>query len=176
MGFHLYTRLLSDAVARQRADQGLPAESGPLSGELQLSFVAVDLPIAIGIPPDYVPDKNMRLRLYRRIADIRSLDETVALAEEFRDRFGPLPEDVENLLYQLKVKILAQHAGLEAVRVENKQLALTFTADTVPSNLPDLGPQVRVGKTSLWLPYATNPDWREHLTQTLRKLNTSSEE
>jgi transcription-repair coupling factor (superfamily II helicase) len=102
VGFHLYTRLLSDAVARQRADQGLPAESGSLSGELQLSFVAVDLPIAIGIPPDYVPDKNMRLRLYRRIADIRSFDETVALAEEFRDRFGPLPEDVKNLLYQLK--------------------------------------------------------------------------
>ena len=176
VGFHLYTRLLSDAVARQRTDQGLPAESGPLSKELQPSFVAVDLPIAIGIPPDYVPDKNMRLRLYRRIADIRSLVETVALAEEFRDRFGPLPEDVKNLLYQLKVKILAQHAGLEAVRVENKQLALTFATDTVPSNLPYLGPQVRMGKTSLWLPYATNPDWREHLTQTLRKLNTSSEE
>ncbi|MCJ7657719.1 MAG: transcription-repair coupling factor [Anaerolineales bacterium] len=176
VGFHLYTRLLSNAVARQRADQGLPPESGPLSGELQQSFVAVDLPIIIGIPPDYVPDKNMRLRLYRRIADTRSLDETMALAEEFRDRFGPLTEDVKNLLYQLKIKILAQRAGLEAIRVENNQLALTFTTDTVPLNMPDLGPQVRLGKTSLWLPYATNPDWREHLIQTLRKLNTPSEE
>jgi transcription-repair coupling factor (superfamily II helicase) len=175
VGFHLYTRLLSNAVASQRADQGLPAESGPLSGGLQHSFAAVDLPVAIGIPPGYVPDKNMRLSLYRRVADIRSLDETVVLAEEFRDRFGPLPVDVNNLLYQLKVKILAQQAGLEAVRVENNQLALTFTNDQVPANLPDLGAEVRVGKSSLWLPYATNPEWREHLIKTLFILNTPSE-
>jgi transcription-repair coupling factor (superfamily II helicase) len=172
VGFHLYTRLLSDAVTHLRADKGFVKKTDLFPGEIQLSFVAVDLPISIGIPPTYVQDKNMRLHLYRRIADIKTLEETVALAEEFRDRFGPLPEDVENLLYQLKVKILAQHAGLQSVRVENKQLALTFTTDTVPSNLPNLGPQVRVGKTSLWLPYAIDPDWREQLVQTLHKLNS----
>jgi transcription-repair coupling factor (superfamily II helicase) len=176
VGFHLYTRLLSEAVTHLRADQGLATKPGPLSVDTQLSFVGVDLPISIGIPPTYVPNKNMRLHLYRRIADIRSLDETVVLAEEFRDRFGPLPEDVENLLYQLKVKILAQRAGLEAVRVENKQLSLTFTTETIPDNLPNLDPQVRAGKTSLWLPYAANPDWQDHLVQTLLKLNTSTTE
>jgi transcription-repair coupling factor (superfamily II helicase) len=175
VGFHLYTRLLSDAVAHLRIDQGLPSKSGPLSGELQRSFVSVDLPIAVGIPHDYIPDKNMRLRLYRRVADTRSLEETGALAEEFRDRFGPFPEEVENLLYQLEIKLLAQQAGLESVRVENKQLALSFTSGKVPSDLPNLGSLVRVGKTSLWLPYATNPDWRDHLVNTLQKLYNSEQ-
>jgi transcription-repair coupling factor (superfamily II helicase) len=174
VGFYLYTRLLSDAITLLRADQGLATKSIPFTEETKLSFVGVDLPISIGIPPTYVPDKNMRLHLYRRIADIRSLDETVVLAEEFRDRFGPLPEDVENLLYQLKVRILAQQAGLEAVRVENKQLALSFSAETIPSGLPNLGPQVRAGKTSLWLPYATNPNWQNHLIEILQKLNQAN--
>jgi transcription-repair coupling factor (superfamily II helicase) len=175
VGFHLYTRLLSDTVTRLRADRGMATKSSPFNVETQLPFVGVDLPISIGIPPTYVPDKDMRLHLYRRIADIRSLEEIVILADEFRDRFGPLPEDIVNLLYQLKVKILAQQASLASVRVENKQLALAFAAETIPANLPNLGPKVRVGKTSLWLPYATNPEWREQLVQTLKKLNTSIE-
>ncbi len=67
--------------------------------------VNVDLPLAVGIPADYISDQDLRLRLYRRIADLRDETEVEALASEFQDRFGPLPEMLQNLLYQMRVKL-----------------------------------------------------------------------
>lgn len=112
----------------------------------------------------------MRLRLYRRMADTRTLDEVEALTEEFQDRFGPPPEAVHNLLFQLKIKLLAENAGLASVSSENGQMVLRFPDGEVPSDLPFLGSLVRVGKTALWIPYNTLEDWRSFLLELLAKL------
>src|SRR6185295_10834574 len=77
--------------------------------------VNVDLPLAVGIPAEYIPDQDLRLRLYRRIADLRDEIELDALGSEFRDRFGILPEMLQNLLYQMRVKLRAERAGLNSV-------------------------------------------------------------
>jgi transcription-repair coupling factor (superfamily II helicase) len=66
VGFHLYTRLLSEAVSQLRGQRASAqaAPQGDLAGFVpQRPLVSVDLPLHVGIPPDYVPDKNMRLRL-----------------------------------------------------------------------------------------------------------------
>jgi len=111
--------------------------------------VTVDLPLDTNIPLHYIPDQAMRLGLYRRIADARTLDEINALADEFVDRFGPLPQAVENLLFQMKVKVLAVEAGLNSVSYENGQFVLRFPkGKTIPPR-DILGRHVRVGKTSL---------------------------
>jgi transcription-repair coupling factor (superfamily II helicase) len=122
------------------------------------------------IPAAYVTDKIMRLRLYRRMADLRRLEEVDSLEEEFKDRFGELPEAVTNLLYQIKVKLLAERAGLASVSSENGQLVLRYPENVMPESLPDLGPNVRVGKTALWLPYAGLDNWPEVLMETLQTL------
>src|SRR4030095_1659932 len=127
VGFHLYTRLLADAVRQiRRIEVASQSEGGErANGEakkLEISLtslsqpismpVNVDLPLAVGIPMEYIPDQDLRLRLYRRIADLRDETELDALASEFKDRFGELPEMVENLFYQMRVKLLAEQAGL----------------------------------------------------------------
>jgi transcription-repair coupling factor (superfamily II helicase) len=93
-----------------------------------------------------------------------------ALEEEFMDRFGPLPESVRNLLFQLKVKILAEAAGLSSIGGESGQIVLRFPEGAVPPDLPDLGPSVRVGKVALWMPFTTMPDWPQRLLEVLQKL------
>jgi len=108
----------------------------------------VDLPLPASIPASYVTDKVMRLRLYRRIAALQSVEEVDALVEEFKDRFGPLPEPVQNLLYQLKIRLLAERAGLASISSENNQFALRYPDNEIPDGLPDLGPVVRLGKTA----------------------------
>ena len=75
-----------------------------------------------------------------------------AMAEEFTDRFGPLPEAVSNLFTQFKIKLFAERAGLASLTVENGQYALRFPEGEVPQDLPALGPQVRLGRTALWIP------------------------
>ncbi|MGC8857367.1 MAG: DEAD/DEAH box helicase, partial [Anaerolineae bacterium] len=182
VGFHLYTRLLADAVRRLRAERKLtpgaaePVTSPPAAFELPLSMpVNVDLPLAIGIPADYIADQDLRLQLYRRIADLRDEAEIEMLAAEFADRFGPLPEMVQNLLYQMRVKIRAERAGLAAVAWESGQIVLRYPPPTNEKDLPrlpDLAADVRGGKGAYWCSFAKDANWRERLLEVLQQLKS----
>jgi transcription-repair coupling factor (superfamily II helicase) len=184
VGFHLYTRLLADAVRRLRraARSGLAGGPIPVEDERQEALlesvdpqrplVSVDLPLSIHIPGDYVPDKTMRLRLYRRIADLQSLQDVEAMEGEFSDRFGPLPDAVRNLLYQMKVKLLAEKASVVSVSGEGGQIVLRFPPlpeGVAQRDLPTLGPDVRTGKNALWM-QSSHPEWQDKLVDVLESL------
>jgi len=183
VGFHLYTRLLADAVRRLRvASSKLQVEGSqpyevptfhPSSFSLQpMSMpVNVDLPLAVGIPAGYIGDQDLRLRLYRRIADLRDETEIDALASEFRDRFGQLPEMVQSLFYQMRVKLRAEKAGLSSISWENGQIVLRYPSSGEEKDgkrLADLGPGVRGGKSSYWCSFGEN--WNVRLLETLAVL------
>ncbi len=181
VGFHLYTRLLADAVRRIRAvkgrtsnvfDQELTFKRSTF--DLPLSVpVNVDLPLAVGIPADYIADQDLRLRLYRRIADLRDETEIEALASEFKDRFGELPEMAENLFYQMRVKLRAEKAGLSSINWENGQVVLRYPASPngKENRLPDLAPGIRGGKDSYWCNFGKENNWREKLMKVLEILS-----
>ena len=177
VGFHLYTRLLADSVRRIRAAVGthLPAPVSPFDAlNLPLAMpVNVDLPLVVGIPAEYIPDQDLRLRLYRRIADLRDESEIDAIASEFNDRFGMLPEILQNLLYQMRIKLRAEKIGLVSVIMENGQIVLRYppAADgSPPLRLRDLGPAIRTGKNAYWLTFGREPDWPQRLLEVLGQL------
>ena len=136
--------------------------------------VNVDLPLAVGIPGDYIADQDLRLRLYRRIADLRDETEIDALSSEFQDRFGELPEMVENLFYQMRVKLRAEEAGLSAINWESGQVVLRYPPsgdDKDGARLPDLGPGIRGGRNAYWCSFGKDDDWRERLLDVLERLD-----
>jgi transcription-repair coupling factor (superfamily II helicase) len=175
VGFHLYTRLLAQAVRQIRQVSGLPGpeEKPPLMRELSIA-VSVDLPLPTGIPSSYVSDQNVRLSLYRRIADVEDESELDALAKEFEDRFGMLPEQVVNLFYQMRVKLRAEKAGLVSVAAEGDQIVLRFPPlpESIPSrNLPAIGPKIRAGKNAYWMQISSGENgWRGQLLETLSAI------
>jgi transcription-repair coupling factor (superfamily II helicase) len=143
--------------------------------------VNVDLPLAVGIPSDYIPDQDLRLRLYRRIADLRDESEIDAIASEFNDRFGLLPETVQNLLYQMRIKLRAEEIGLVSISMENGQILLRYPLpqEGQPTpRLPDLGPAVRGGRNAYWLTFGRDtpvghlPDWPARLLVILEQIRT----
>ncbi|MBE3040665.1 MAG: transcription-repair coupling factor, partial [Chloroflexi bacterium] len=172
VGFHLYTRLLAAAVKQARTlgrFEGLKVDlkSASLDSVQPMGLpVNVDLPLAIGIPETYVPDTNLRLRLYRRLADLTDKSALEALAAEFTDRFGPLPEMITNLFYQMQVKLLAEAAGLVSIGMESGQIVLRYPASpegTESKRLPDLGPGIRGGKNAYWCLFGKDTDWQVRL-------------
>jgi transcription-repair coupling factor (superfamily II helicase) len=194
VGFHLYTRLLADAVRQIRRLEGV-SKNGQKKDERHLHRtqvqvgkidialssltqpismpVNVDLPLAVGIPASYIPDQDLRLRLYRRIADLRDKTEIDALASEFQDRFGELPDMVENLFYQMRVKLCAEEAGLSAISWESGQVVLRYPAssdDKEGRRLPDLGPGIRGGRNAYWCSFGRDDDWPEKLLDVLDRL------
>jgi transcription-repair coupling factor (superfamily II helicase) len=183
VGFHLYTRLLADAVRRLRvAGSGLQVEGietseiptfQPSTLNLQpMSMpVNVELPLAVGIPAEYIADQDLRLRLYRRIADLRDESEIDALASEFRDRFGQLPEITQNLFYQMRIKLRAEKAGLSAVTWESGQIVLRYPTsgnDKDAKRLADLGPGIRGGRNAYWCSFGDM--WQSRLLDVLGKI------
>jgi transcription-repair coupling factor (superfamily II helicase) len=135
--------------------------------------VTVDLPLAAGIPADYIADNDLRLRLYRRIADLRDEAELDAMASEFTDRFGHLPEMVIHLLYQIRVKLRAELSGLSSVAWEAGQIVLRYpvTGDGRKGpRLTDLGPDIRGGKGAYWCAFGKDPDWMARLLRVLQSL------
>jgi transcription-repair coupling factor (superfamily II helicase) len=170
VGFHLYTRLLATAVQRLRGGNKLPAGSILREASPQAASANVDLPLPASLPADYVPNQEARLGLYRRLANLQTQAQLDALGEEFQDRFGPPPEAVRNLFLQLKIKLLAEEAGLASISAENGQFSLRFPNEQPSYPLPVLDPAVRVGKTALWLAYNSLPDWQAPLMKALEQL------
>lgn len=172
VGFHLYTRLLSQAVRQLRQLSGMSAPEIRLDTIRDLSTaVAVDLPLPTGIPAAYVADQNVRLSLYRRMADVHDEVELEALEDEFIDRFGALPEGVQNLFYQMRIKLRAELAGLASISIESEQIVLRFPPlpESAPArDLPSIGYNSRSGKNAYWLPLnGSEQGWQDRLLEVL---------
>ncbi|MFC1913374.1 transcription-repair coupling factor [Chloroflexota bacterium] len=122
VGFSLYCQLLAEAVEQQKAQRaGIPREEILSS---RLPPPTVELPLPAFIPEDYIGDLNTRLSLYQELTRVEKPEQTETLAQEFNDRFGALPAEVNNLLYAVRVKALAAKAGIESISTESGEIVV----------------------------------------------------
>ncbi len=122
VGFDLYCRLLSEAVEDVKQKRAGTTESPKVS----LPPPSVSLPLVYHIPSDYIPSESTRILFYQKLAAAKGSGEIDGIAAELRDRFGALPQPVDNLLYMIKIKQLAAEAGLETIATRDKQIILHF--------------------------------------------------
>jgi transcription-repair coupling factor (superfamily II helicase) len=174
VGFDLYTRLLAQAIREIKGEAphlvtGNEAEAylNPLSEGIQLN-----LPVPAYVPEDYLPEEKLRLRLYRRLAGINTLKGIDDMVRELEDRFGEMPEPVANLLYQLRLKLLAMEAGAKSIITEAGQIIIR--ADSLESIdrtglQRRLNPGAKVTPRQLSLPLHSKQEvWQAELEKTLR--------
>ena len=121
VGIELYQQMLEEAVANLK-DGGLTEEA---SWSPQ---IGVGIPILI--PEAYVSDLSLRLGLYRRIAAIADQAEVDTIAAEIVDRFGPLPDEVDNLLKVVALKPLCRAAGVDKIDAGPKGAVVGFHANS----------------------------------------------
>ena len=129
VGFELYTQMMEEAVHELR---GEPVDRD-IEPEIQLGVPAY-------IPESYVDDVNQRLVLYKRLAAVRHREEIDALAEEIRDRFGPIPALVEALLEVMELRRRMKVIGVAEARVRGARMALRLhpTSKVSPERLIEL--------------------------------------
>lgn len=120
VGIELYQTLLEEAVAAAKG--GLSEDDA--AAQDWSPQISLGMPVLI--PEEYVKDLSVRLGLYRRIGTLISREEVDALAAEMIDRFGKMPEEVENLLEIVAIKVLCRKAGVEKVDAGPKGAVLTF--------------------------------------------------
>ena len=119
IGFDMYIRMLEDAVRELRGEEVAPEIHS-----------ALNLGLDLRIPSGYISDENQRLRAYKRIAQSATADERAKLERELADRYGPVPDDIRNLMRYSAIKTLAEKIGIEAIDRRGPVLNVKFHEKT----------------------------------------------
>ena len=119
IGYEYYLKIVQAAVREARGEETPLPETD----------VTLDIPMSAHIPAGFIPNEVQRLSAYRRIADAEGEDAQLLLREELEDRYGELPEEVENLFLLAKIKQLAKRAYIGLVTVRDGEAKLSFLSD-----------------------------------------------
>ncbi len=121
VGLYLYQQMLDQVLIQKglikRVDANVSIKDrGQKSDQVEISGIPFD----IVIPDSYVENSIERMRLYRRIAQSVNLKELEELKDEFRDRFGPLPEEARSLFEYATLRMISLHLGIRRIEVNEK--------------------------------------------------------
>ena len=114
VGFELYVAMLDEAV------QALAGDSADEAPEP----VRMDIQVDAYVPADYVPYEAAKIEVHRRVAGAREIAQLIMLREELEDRFGPVPEPLENLIRLQDARIKLGRAGARSVSFRQGRLAV----------------------------------------------------
>jgi transcription-repair coupling factor (superfamily II helicase) len=129
VGFEMYTKLLEETIREMKGER--------IEEEVETSM---NLGVDIYIPKDYISDENLRMTFYKKIASAQNDQRLEDIRNELRDRFGAVPQNVDNLLRFVKVKRFAQNIGVVSIVREGARLVvkLRAAAKIDPNKLMDV--------------------------------------
>ena len=145
VGYEMYCRLLEEAV---REEQG---EAGEKKTETQ-----IDLPISAYIPEAYIISHSQRIGAYKRIAAIASQEEWYDAYDEIEDRYGTVPEEVQNLMEVALIKNLAERCGIAEIIGSTSQVIFRFDTQNMP-DVTKLVEEISKRPKELFLPNPNKP-------------------
>ncbi|OEG00295.1 transcription-repair coupling factor [Vulcanibacillus modesticaldus] len=119
VGFDLYSQMLKEAISE-------------LKGEIteEITFEPqLELEIDAYLPGDYIGDSMQKIEMYKKFANVKTLQETFELEEELIDRFGDLPQPVRNLLAVARIKAYAYIYRIESIIQNGNEIVLKVSVD-----------------------------------------------
>ncbi|MGD0487268.1 MAG: transcription-repair coupling factor [Syntrophorhabdales bacterium] len=140
VGFELYCRMLEEAVKELKDEVGQEEE---LATE-------INLPLSAFIPDSYIGDETNKLLTYKRLSKIRTSDELAEMEEELKDRYGPVPPPLVNLLQIIGLKILLTGMRMKRLECTGKQIIIQVTERT-PLDMKKVLKMVKEGKERIKL-------------------------
>ncbi len=124
VGFELYQSMLEEAILEMKSGRDVPLK------EEFSPQISVEAPILI--PETYVPDLDLRMGLYRRLAELEDRQQVEEFAAEMIDRFGKLPQETSNLLQIVETKINCRKACIARIDAGAKGAVVTFGEQGFP--------------------------------------------
>lgn len=127
VGYDMYLKLLGEAVSEERGEK-------PETKDLDC---LIDISVDAHIPESYVESLTLRLDVYRRIADIRNIEDSEDVKDELRDRFGEIPQSVQGLIDIALVRNKANSMGIYEIR-QNESSLLLYVREIKSPEVADL--------------------------------------
>jgi transcription-repair coupling factor (superfamily II helicase) len=114
VGFETYAQLLAEAIAARKG-RAEPSDARE---------AVIDVKLDAFVPGDYIPQVSQKIAVYQQLAAARTLDDVEEIVAGVRDRFGAPPEPLENLAEITRLRVLALHAGVTRVVINEQRLTL----------------------------------------------------
>ena len=163
LGFDLYTQMLERTVGELRGEQ---VEDEPT--------VSINLGVDVAIPESFIADMGQRLRTYKRVSSARDEEALAAICAETEDRYGRIPEPVEDLFNYARLRQAAELVGVISIDRTREGIAIKLAekARVSPEKLTELI-QAREGASftpSGVLRLELNEEERDHALAVARRV------
>jgi transcription-repair coupling factor (superfamily II helicase) len=132
IGFEMYQKILNEAMQELRESEFKELFDDRNTDSFQ-SFVQdciFETDLEVRIPDDYVNNVNERLSLYQELDNLKNTEELDTYALQLKDRFGPIPKEVNELLFSFQLRWLAQELGLERLVIKSTKLVGYFISNS----------------------------------------------
>ncbi|MDD5102677.1 MAG: helicase-related protein, partial [Endomicrobiaceae bacterium] len=127
VGYDMFSRLLEE--------EGRKVKGISTKQENKQVVTEIDLQVEAFIPQDYIEDEDIRILFYRKISNIMKEEEIINIENELKDRFGKLPEPVNNLFEVSKIKIKSTKLHMERLSEDKKYIYIYFLQDADFNNI-----------------------------------------
>ncbi len=150
VGYHMYVQLLKEAIEDLRFKKGL----GPEPVDLP------EFPLSGYIPETFIKDEGERLAIYQELVTIKNKKQLDHLASELDDQYGDFPPEMEEFIYNLRLRIIAYEKGLSAVKIEDIFIHFIFDyhhkrfkleANNLSRLIEQFGNQIRFKQDSMMI-------------------------
>jgi transcription-repair coupling factor (superfamily II helicase) len=122
VGFELYQQMLEEAVVKLRTTEQAPEVEDTWSPQINIGT-------SVLIPEEFVPDLQVRLGLYRRLADLNTQEDIDGFAAELHDRFGRPPAEVQHLMEIMAIKLMCREANVASFDAGPKGAVISFRSE-----------------------------------------------
>ncbi|MDF2865289.1 MAG: mfd [Clostridia bacterium] len=125
VGYELYLSMLEKAIKQEK--------EGKLEDSINLQEVKIDIPVSAYIPNSYIPNLMQKITMYHKISEATDEQEIINVVDEFLDRFGDLPKEVNNLIKIVEIRNLCRKIGITKVYIKNNYVL--FESDKYSNSL-----------------------------------------
>ncbi len=128
LGFDTYHKILDDAVQELKETDFKELFASDLAEKAKLIVqdCVIETDLEILIPESYIASTTERLQLYARLDSIPDEEQLMKFTDEMRDRFGPVPPSVEELINTVRLRWLGEKLGFEKLSLKNEKLRAYF--------------------------------------------------
>ena len=114
VGYDMYNRLLDEVVKEERGEKVEEQED-----------ITIDINLSAYIPETYIEDSSQKIEIYQAIADCKNEEHIQNVIDEIIDRYGNLPDEVNNLMEIARIKNLAREKNVS--KIQKRPDGVVFT-------------------------------------------------
>ena len=129
IGFETYQKILNEAIDELKNNEFKDLYDNEEEDKTYVKDLQLDTDLELLIPDDYISVVNERYSLYKELSELDKEEDLTQFAKNLVDRFGPLPDEVQNLITSVKIKWIAKKIGVERIILKRKTLIAYFISD-----------------------------------------------